>query len=202
MLRKALFILAFRLPVASRAAGETALPPDSLKTKVVRTARKVDHFLLKNPQKQTSNTDYIFTGDAQRKKHWDYRIKLGRGAYAVADIYQKWYFYENEIIDPTYDESIATGVEEIVAVGDKQDGGQFRILSSVLKGGQKIQLDLGGVPANEVKAHLVGLAGVVIDEQRVADDGTVQLPAHLNRGMYVLALNHNGKIQSFKVFAE
>ncbi len=148
------------------------------------------------------NTDYIFTGDAQRKKHWDYRIKLGRGAYAVADIYQKWYFYERQITDPTYDESIATGVEEIVAVGDKQDGGQFRILSSVLKGGQKIQLDLGGVPANEVKAHLVGLAGVVIDEQRVADDGTVQLPAHLNRGMYVLALNHNGKIQSFKVFAE
>ncbi|MBQ3780276.1 MAG: hypothetical protein II801_00660 [Bacteroidaceae bacterium] len=149
------------------------------------------------------NTDYIFTGDAQRKKHWDYRIRLGRGAYAPADIYQKWYFYERTITDPTYDETIYTGVEEIApAAKETTDEGNFRILTSILKGGQKVQLDLGGVPANEVKAHLVGLAGVVIDEQTVADDGTVQMPAHLNRGMYVLALNHNGKIQSFKVFAE
>lgn len=148
------------------------------------------------------NTDYIYEGDAQRKKHWDYRIKLGRGAYAVADIYQKWYFYERTITDPTYDESIATGVEETVQTAPANKEGGFRILSSILKGGQKVQLDLGGVPANEVKAHLVGLAGVVIDEQTVANDGTIQMPAHLNRGMYVLALNHNGKIQSFKVFAE
>jgi len=147
------------------------------------------------------NTDYIFTGDAQRKKHWDYRIKFGRGAYAVADIYQKWYFYERTITDPTYDESIVTGVEDVVAAKTHDDG-QIRILSSVLKGGQRLKLDLAGIPASELKAHLVGLAGVVIDEQQVADDGTVQLPAQLQRGLYVLAINHNGKIQSFKVFAE
>ena len=147
------------------------------------------------------NTDYIFTGDAQRKKHWDYRIKFGRGAYAVADIYQKWYFYERTITDPTFDPSIITGVEDVVAANRHTDG-QIRILSSVLKGGQRLQLDLAGIPASELKAHLVGLAGVVIDEQQVADDGTVQLPAQLQRGLYVLAINHNGKIQSFKVFAE
>ena len=71
MLRKALFILALLLPVASRAAGETALPPDSLKTKVVRTARKVDHFLLKNQQKQTTNTDYIF----KPQQKWLFRTR-------------------------------------------------------------------------------------------------------------------------------
>ena len=147
------------------------------------------------------NTDYIYTGDAQRKKHWDYRIKLGRGAYAVADIYQKWYFYERTITDPTFDPSVVTGVEDVVAANRHTDG-QIRILNSVLKGGQQLQLDLAGIPASELKAHLVGLAGVVIDEQQVADDGTVQLPAQLQRGLYVLAINHNGKIQSFKVFAE
>lgn len=147
------------------------------------------------------NTDYIYEGDAQRKKHWDYRLKLGRGAYAPADINQKWYFYERTITDPNYNEEIYTDVQEI-AVNNSNNGGKIRILSSVLKGGQKIQLDLGGIPANELKAHLVGLSGVVIDEQQVADDGTIQLPAQLQRGLYVLALNHNGKIQSFKVYAE
>ena len=149
------------------------------------------------------NTDYIYTGDDQRKKHWDYRIKLGRGAYAPADIYQRWYFYEQTITDPTFDYTIPTAIEEVTPnVVNTNDNGQFRILTSILKGGQKVQLALGDVPGNEVTAHLVGLAGVVIDEQKVADDGTVQLPAFLNRGMYVLALEYQGKVQSFKVFAE
>lgn len=147
------------------------------------------------------NTDYIYTGDAQRKKHWDYRLKLGRGAYATADIYQKWYFYERTITDPTFDESVVTDIEDVTTVNRNSDG-RIRILTSVLKGGQKIQLDLAGLPARELQAHLVGLGGIVIDEQQVADDGTIQLPAQLQRGLYVLAINHNGTIQSFKVYAE
>ena len=144
------------------------------------------------------NTDYIYTGDAQRKHHYDYRIRLGEGALAVAATNIRWYFYEQNLTDPTF-----TGIESVQqqpATG-KSDLG-FRILSSVLKGGQRVQLDLNGVPASEVQAHLVGSSGVVIASQTVAQDATVQLPASLSRGLYILSLRHNGAVQSFKVYAE
>ena len=63
-----------------------------------------------------TNTDYKFEGDKQRKHHWDYRIRFGENALAVADTYQKWYFYEKTIKDPSYNEQkILTGIEDIKA---------------------------------------------------------------------------------------
>lgn len=56
-----------------------------------------------------ANTDYIYdddNGDWQRSHHWDYRIRLGKGALAVADIYQKWFFYEKNIVDRDFITSI------------------------------------------------------------------------------------------------
>ena len=53
-----------------------------------------------------ANTDYIYddtNGDWQRSHHWDYRIRLDEGCMAVADNYQKWFFYERDITDPTFD---------------------------------------------------------------------------------------------------
>lgn len=147
------------------------------------------------------NTDYIYTGESQRKHHYDYRIRLGEGATAIASHNKvRWYFYEQNLTDPTY-----TGIDDVQP--DAQPSAEkaelgFRILSSVLKSGQRIQLDLNGVRPDQVEAHLVGLSGVVIASQTVSPDATVQLPAGLTRGLYVLSLRHNGAIQSFKVFAE
>ena len=61
------------------------------------------------------NTDYIYdddNGDWQRSHHWDYRIRLGEGAWAVADPYQRWHMFEQNITDPTYDPTAITVVEE------------------------------------------------------------------------------------------
>ena len=144
------------------------------------------------------NTDYIYVDDSTRKKHFDYRIRLGEGATAVASPEVKWYFYEQNLTDPTY-----TAVES-VGESRREDSSDLgiRILSSVLKAGQRVQLDLNGVPASEVQAHLVGCTGVLISSQTVSPDGSVQLPAYLPRGLYVLSLLHKGKIQSFKTYAE
>lgn len=144
------------------------------------------------------NTDYIYVDDSTRKKHFDYRIRLGEGATAVASPEVKWYFYEQNFTDPTY-----TAVES-VGESRREDSSDLgiRILSSVLKAGQRVQLDLNGVPASEVQAHLVGCTGVLISSQTVSPDGSVQLPAFLPRGLYVLSLLHKGKIQSFKTYAE
>ena len=66
------------------------------------------------------NTDYRYEGDAQRKHHWDYRLRFGDNALAVADTHLKWYFYENNVVDKGYDEQAAldeleriTGIESL-----------------------------------------------------------------------------------------
>ena len=146
------------------------------------------------------NTDYIYTGDAQRKKHWDYRIKLGEGAIAPASIRKKWYFYEQTITDEDY----VTGIEtpEVADAGIQSENTEFRILSGVLHSGQQVRFDLAGVNPSDVVAHLVGISGVVVEEQPMSSESTIQLPANLRRGMYILALRYNGKVSSFKVFVE
>lgn len=145
------------------------------------------------------NTDYIYEGDAQRKKHWDYRIKLGEGALAPASIRVKWYFYEQTLKDNDFE----TGIENvIVADSDSKTEPNLRIVSGAFKAGHQVRFDLDGINPKDVVAHLVGVSGVMIDEQPMSDEGTIQLPASLNRGMYILALRHNGKVESFKVYVE
>ena len=145
------------------------------------------------------NTDYIYEGDAQRKKHWDYRIKLGDGALAPASAKIKWYFYEQTLVDQEFETDIENVFED-----DKNEEAQpeIRIVSGSLKAGHQIQLDLAGINPKDVKVHLVGVSGVMIEEDSVSDDGRIQLPSNMNKGMYVLALYHNGKISTFKVFIE
>lgn len=54
------------------------------------------------------NTDYLFKNDeVQRKHHWDYRVRLLRGALATADPFCRWYFNEQTITDAAYDEDVA-----------------------------------------------------------------------------------------------
>lgn len=145
------------------------------------------------------NTDYIYEGDAQRKKHWDYRIKLGEGALAPASIRVKWYFYEQTLKDNDFE----TGIENVkVADSDSKTEPNIRIVSGAFKAGHQVRFDLDGINPKDVVAHLVGVSGVMIDEQNMSDEGTIQLPASLNKGMYILALRHNGKVESFKVYVE
>ncbi|MBQ9641425.1 MAG: DUF4859 domain-containing protein [Bacteroidaceae bacterium] len=70
------------------------------------------------------NTDYIFKNDeVQRKHHWDYRLRLLGGALAVADKFCRWYYNEQTITDPNYNEDIARAnkgeeEEEVVSLTD------------------------------------------------------------------------------------
>ena len=109
------------------------------------------------------NTDYIYTGDALRKKHFDYRIKLGEGALAIAASDVKWFMYEQNLKDTAFE----TDVKNVVA--DKKNA-EAKILSSTLRSGQKLQLDFQGADPTEFNAHLVGVQGVLINEQSVAAD--------------------------------
>lgn len=153
------------------------------------------------------NTDYIYTGDTQRKHHWDYRIKLGDGALAVASNSVRWYLWENTLRDTDFE----TGIENVAASGKsgegKLTGGEgddlgIRLLSSTLQPGGQVRFDLGQAEAGDIVAHLTGLSGVMIDEQPMSDNGTIRLPHTLPSGMYVLTLARGEQKQSYKVFVK
>ena len=148
------------------------------------------------------NTDYIYTGDEQRKHKWDYRLKMGEGAVGPASTTIKWYFYEQSLRDTNFETGIENVVTDPSAARATDSGTSFRLLTSVLRAGSQVQIDLNGVEGRDVVAHLVGASGILIDMQTVSDTGTIQLPASLPRGLYFLSLRHKGNIQTFKVFAE
>lgn len=145
------------------------------------------------------NTDYIYTGDAQRKHHWDYRIKFGDGVLGTASIRKRWYFYERDIVD----EDFVTGIK--VTKNDVKEATNsselpFLLMSTVLRSGAQVKVDLCGAPAKDVTAHLIGASGIMIESQKVLDGGYIQLPANLPRGMYFLSLEYEGRIKTFKTF--
>ena len=143
-----------------------------------------------------ANTDYIYTGDAQRKKHWDYRIKLGEGALATASKDCKWYFYEKTITDQDF----VTDIKD-VEFGDtelpKYEG--VRLMSSVVKSGDNISVDLNGADANDINVRIVGLSGVVVESGNLNSDGTYTIPAGLRKGLYFITFSNGDRRDVFKV---
>ena len=150
-----------------------------------------------------ANTDYIYTGDEQRQHHWDYRIRLGEGSLAVADIYKKWFYFEQNIIDNEFVTGIQGTRYDIdskynlfsKAPGVKPAGGM------VLRG-HDMQLNLSGVDADDVSVRMVGLSGVVAANGRVNPDGSFAIPSNIPAGMYVLTFDYNGKRDSHKVIVK
>jgi hypothetical protein len=143
-----------------------------------------------------ANTDYIYEGDAQRKKHWDYRIKLGEGALATASKDCKWYFYEKTIKDNDFETSI-----EDVEYGDTElpryEG--VRLMSSVVKSGDIVQIDLNGANASDIKVRIVGLSGVIVESGDLNADGTFSIPAGLRKGLYFITFTNGERRDVFKV---
>lgn len=152
------------------------------------------------------NTEYEFKGgsygEALRKHHYDYRIRLGENALAVADIYQKWYFYERTISDPTYDEAdIVTGIETPQATVSTADSHEAKVhlMTTTFRPGKTIQLQLDGVEPTDVKVHMLGLSGIVVDAAPVSAAATYTLPTNLVPGLYFLKFTHHGKVDTYKV---
>lgn len=143
-----------------------------------------------------ANTDYIYTGDAQRKKHWDYRIKLGEGALATASKDCRWYFYEKAITDQDFETAIND-----VEIGDtelpKYEG--VRLMSSVVKSGDNISVDLNGADANDINVRIVGLSGVIVESGNLNSDGTYTIPAGLRKGLYFITFSNGDRRDVFKV---
>ena len=146
-----------------------------------------------------ANTDYIYTGDAQRKHHWDYRIRLKKNAWQIADVYQKWYLYEQTVTDPNYN---ATDIKPIAQSEPELEEAKVKIMSGTIVLGGKIQTDLSGIKADDVKVRMIGASGVAVNAGKLNYDGSFTVPSNIPAGFYVITFNHNGKTDVFKVIVK
>lgn len=139
------------------------------------------------------NTDYRYTGEAQRKHHWDYRLRLCGGAQGLAGQHKKWYMNEQTITDDAWDD--LTPVAEVEAP-------QLSIMNGRLRGGQELRVALGNIDPSEVSVRIVGLQGIVEGEGRLTPSGTYRLPRGLRHGLYVITLTGGGQTATVKTIIE
>ncbi len=151
--------------------------------------------VVANTDFRYNDTSYDYYGESLRKHHFDYRVKLGEGALAVADRYQRWYFHEQTIID----EAFETGIKD-VEYGDtevQRESNKIRILTSVIRGGETVQLDLNGINADDVKVRIVGLSGIIIESGNLNSEGNFTMP-EVYPGLYFITLSHGSQREVFK----
>ncbi len=141
------------------------------------------------------NTDYVYLGDAQRKHHYDYRIRLGEGAMAIADTYIRWFNYEQNLKD-----DYVTGIQSVK--GNSLKGDMLRMLSSVAVRGGVIRLDLGDVNPADVIVRVVGASGVMVQQGRLNADGTYLVPANLPAGLCFFTFAYGNEHQTVKMIVK
>lgn len=166
-----------------------------------------------------ANTDYIYSNDnnqEQRKAHYDYRVRFGEGALAVADLYTKWSLNESTLKDASYDEdkardeqNIALGIKDIVDDsaddGDTYYPGQngVKLLTGLCSAGTPITVSLAnGISPDDVTVNIFGLSGIVEDEAPL-NGNSYTLPANLTPGLYFIKfIQRNGKVDTYKVIVK
>ncbi|MBQ0046893.1 MAG: T9SS type A sorting domain-containing protein [Prevotellaceae bacterium] len=162
-----------------------------------------------------ANTDYIYTGDAQRRSHYDYRVRFGEGALAVADLYTKWSLNEKTITDPNYDEDAARAEQEIalgiedVQIDAESSASEYvpgqngvRLVTGLCRAGQPLTVQLAnGIAASDVTVSILGLSGFVADEAPLQGN-SYTLPSNLTPGLYFVKFIQNGKTDTYKIIVK
>ncbi len=145
-----------------------------------------------------ANTDYKYTGETQRKKHWDYRIRLGEGALALADQHQRWYFYEQTITDEDFETGIES-IDEEWTMDEESVADHLRLLTGLIQSGGEVRIDVEGIDPTEVSVRVIGLQGVIMEQGNLSPTGSFRMPANLHHGLYLLAFNYRGVQKTYKV---
>jgi len=163
-----------------------------------------------------ANTDYIYSNannQQQRKTHYDYRVRFGEGALAVADLYTKWSLNESKLTDASYDEdkardeqSIALGINDIIDDSANESETYYpgqngvKLLTGLCMAGNPVNVRLAnGISADDVTVNILGLSGIVEDEAPLKGN-SYTLPANLTSGLYFIKfVQNNGKVDTYKV---
>lgn len=137
------------------------------------------------------NTDYIYENDETRKRHFDYRLKMGENVYQPAKAQIKWYMHTNKLSDPTFTKP--TGIEGV----EMDEAAKFKlnVAQTIVQPGESLPIHLQAVSRYQVPVVLCSATGKVVHTQSFMRDGNFEIPGQLSAGLYVLTA-YNGKEKS------
>ena len=140
------------------------------------------------------NTDYIYTGETQRKTHYYYHLRMGENAYAPASPNYKWYKYRQNITDPTF-----TGIRDFMEADNEAAAFAVRPARTLVRAGEQLPLAFSGVQSWQIPVQLYNAAGTLVYQHSFLRDGVLPLPANLTPGMYILRALDHGQTATAKI---
>lgn len=144
------------------------------------------------------NTDYIYKGEATRKAHYDYRLKMMDNAFQPASSNYKWYNYRGLIVDKNFDKddyvSVAP-IEEAVTFGFTTD-------KQVVKAGETLNVSFTGASQWMVQVRMFAMNGRNVYNQSLLRNGAYYIPADVEPGMYILQAQNGREMASVKIVVE
>ena len=143
------------------------------------------------------NTDYIYKGEETRKKHFDYRLKMGENMYQPAKAQLKWYDYRATIRDKEF----VDGIEDVTAVAPSA---KFTIIPerTVVNRGERVPLRIAAASRLQVPVRLFNQNGQIVYSQSFMRDGDYMIPADIVPGIYVLQGINGRETHSVKIMVK
>ena len=147
------------------------------------------------------NTDYIYVNDETRKRHFDYRLKMGQNVYQPAKAQIKWYMHTQTLTDPTFKKP-TTSIEEVET--NVEEGAKFKleVASTVVNAGDNLPISLKAASQYQVPVVMYSTSGQAIYSQSFMRDGDYQIPSNVAPGMYILKAFNGHESSSVKILVK
>lgn len=141
------------------------------------------------------NTDYLYRGETTRKKHFDYRLKMGQNIYQPAAAQLKWYNYRSTIKDQEF----LTGIKDLAA--DTQAPSRFTIKPerTVVARGELVAMHIAAASQLQVPVRLFDQGGRMVYSQSFTRDGYYHIPANIVPGVYVMQGLNGSEASTVKI---
>lgn len=142
------------------------------------------------------NTDFKYEGEETRKRHFDYRLKMGDNVYQPAKAQIKWYNYRSTLRDPDF----ATDIEEKgIASYDSPTRFSIHPEQTVVKRGSQVALHITAASQLMVPVRLIDTSGNVVYQQSLLHDGNYEIPGDITPGLYIMQALNGGQSASVKI---
>lgn len=145
-----------------------------------------------------TNTDYIYENDETRKRHFDYRLKMGENVYQPAKAQIKWYMHTQTLKDPDFKKP-TTGIEEVEVAEEASTKFTLCLGKTIVRAGEDIPVNLKAAGQYQVPVVMYSAAGTPIYSQSFMRDGDYHIPTHVTPGLYILRASNGHESSSVKI---
>lgn len=125
-----------------------------------------------------SNTDYVYEGDATRKKHFDYRLQIVKGITAVASRTNRWYDWTMNYVA---DEIPSPPTSAVL---------KFK---NPIQHGEDLSLVFDQSSTAPTEITIRNLYGQIVFQQQIEGSTTLSTNKRLQPGLYLVSSRCSGK---------